>query len=469
MNTTENAIDATPESNQGKLGFWMATALVIGNMIGSGVFLLPASLGPYGGISIIGWLFTSAGALCLALVFAKLSSWVPKAGGPYAYARLGFGDFIGFWIAWGYWIAAWAGNAAIAVACVSYLKVFFPILDSSTWVAGMAAIALIWFFTWINCRGIREAGMTQLITTIIKIVPLVAIATLGLFWINGNNFVPFNPTDQPAFSAVSSVATLTLWAFIGLESATIPAANVVNPKKNIPRATIIGTVVTALVYVLSTVAVIGILPRETLSNSAAPFADAARAIWGSWAYYAVAFGAVVSSAGALNGWIMLQGQVPMAAAMDNLFPKEFARISNRGVPAFGIILSSLLITVLMILNYSGTKTLIDIFNFVILLATLTTLIPYAFCAIAEFLIFLHDPAQFGGRRSFRGSGVVAAIAFIYSVWAIYGSGAEIVLYGFILLLAGIPVYVWLVKQQQMQSTAQLLPSSSEPPMGVAGH
>jgi APA family basic amino acid/polyamine antiporter len=225
--------------------------------------------------------------------------------------------------------------------------------------------------------------------------------------------------------------------------------------------------VTALIYMLSTTAVIGILPRDILSNSAAPFAETARAIWGNWAYYGVAFGAVVSSAGALNGWIMLQGQVPMAAAMDNLFPKEFAQISRRGVPALGIILSSVLITVLMVLNYSGTKTLIDIFNFVILLATLTTLIPYAFCAIAEFLIFLHDPAQFGGRRQFQGVGFIAAIAFIYSVWAIYGSGAETVLYGFILLLLGIPVYVWLVQQQQGQTTDNPLPSSSEPPFGVA--
>lgn len=468
MSTTTNTAPNSTESNRGKLGFWMATALVVGNMIGSGIFLLPSSLGSYGAISIVGWLCTSVGAVCLALVFAKLSSWMPKAGGPYAYTRLGFGDFMGFWIAWGYWIAAWAGNAAIAVACISYLKVFFPILDSSTWISGVAAIALIWFFTWINCRGIREAGITQLITTIVKIVPLVAIATLGLFWIHGSNFVPFNPSGKPVFSAASSVAALTLWSFIGLESATIPAANVVNPKKNIPRATIIGTVVTALVYIFSTVAVIGILPRETLSNSAAPFAEAARVIWGDWAYYAVAFGAVVSSAGALSGWIMLQGQVPMAAAMDNLFPKEFARISDRGVPAFGIILSSALITVLMVLNYSGTKTLIDIFNFVILLATLTTLVPYAFCAIAEFLIFLRTPAQLGGWQRFRGSGVIAAIAFLYSVWAIYGSGAETVLYGFILLLSGIPVYVWLVMQQKTQPPEHLLPSSSESPVGASG-
>ncbi|NJN86406.1 MAG: amino acid permease [Leptolyngbyaceae cyanobacterium SL_7_1] len=426
----------------------MSTALVIGNMIGSGIFLLPSSLAPYGGLSVVGWLLTAIGAICLALVFAKLAAWVPKAGGPYAYTRLGFGDFAGFWIAWGYWIAIWVGNAAIAVACVSYLEVFIPVLRGNTLLAGVGAIALVWLFTWINCLGVREVGITQLVTTLCKIVPLVAIATIGLLWFNPSHFTPWNPSGEPAFSAISSVAALTLWSFIGLESATIPAGDVINPTRTIPRATLVGTGVTALVYILGTVAVMGILPQTTLVGSGAPFADAARVIGGEWAYYAVGLGAVISCAGALNGWTLLQGQIPMAAAGDRLFPKKFGVLSDRGVPVFGVVISSGLITLLLMLNYSGSRNLVEIFNFVILLATLTTLIPYVFCSIAEFIIFLRDPAHLGGRKQFRSSGIVAAIAFLYSVWAIYGSGAETVLYGFILLLFGIPVYVWLVKEQQ---------------------
>jgi APA family basic amino acid/polyamine antiporter len=438
----------TPTTDRGKLGLWMSTALVVGNMIGSGIFLLPTSLAPFGGISIVGWLFTAVGSVCLALVFAKLASWIPRAGGPYAYTRLGFGDFAGFWIAWGYWIAVWAGNAAIAVACVSYLSVFLPFLKNNTLLSGIAALVLVWLFTWINCRGIREAGITQLITTILKIVPLVAIATLGLFWFQPSHFIPFNPSGQSAFSAVSSVAALTLWSFIGLESATVPAGDVENPTRTIPRATVLGTLAVALIYILGTAAVMGVVPREALANSNAPFADAARMMWGDWAYYAVALGAVISCAGALNGWTLLQGQVPMAAAQDNLFPRRFGNISDRGVPAFGIVLSSVLLTILLVMNYSGAKGLVDIFNFTLLLATLTTVVPYVFCSIAEILIFMQNPAEHGGRRQFRGSGIVAAIAFVYSVWAVYGSGAETVLYGFLLLLAGIPVYVWLMKERQ---------------------
>jgi APA family basic amino acid/polyamine antiporter len=434
----------------------MSTALVVGNMIGSGVFLLPASLAPYGGISLVGWLFTVLGAVCLALVFAKLSAWHPRAGGPYAYTRLGFGDFAAFWVAWGYWIAIWVGNAAIAIACVSYLGVFLPILKTNTLLSGGMAIALVWLFTWINCLGVKQAGITQLVTTLLKIVPLVAIAFLGIFWLQPSHFVPFNPSGQSAFSAVSAVAALTLWSFIGLESATVPANNVIEPTKTIPKATVLGTLVTAMIYVLGTIAVIGILPRATLAESGAPFADAAQSIWGNWAYYAVALGATISCAGALNGWTLLQGQIPMAAAQDDLFPKEFGQLSSRGVPTFSVVISSILITILLAFNYSGSKGLVEIFNFTILLATMTTLIPYVFCSIAEFIIFLQDPAHHGGQRRFRSSGVVAAIAFIYSVWAIYGSGAETVLYGFILLLLGIPVYVWLIKERQEKHNQQYL-------------
>ncbi|NJO72604.1 MAG: amino acid permease [Leptolyngbyaceae cyanobacterium RM1_406_9] len=411
-------------------------------------------------------MLTAIGAICLALVFAKLSAWVPKAGGPYAYTRLGFGDFAGFWIAWGYWIAIWVGNAAIAVACVSYLGVFIPVLKDNTLLAGLGAIALVWLFTWINCLGVKEVGLTQLLTTIFKIVPLVAIATIGLFWLNPTHFVPFNPSNKPVFSAVSSVAALTLWSFIGLESATVLAGEVINPSRTIPRATILGTLMTAFVYILGTVAVMGVIPQAALAESGAPFADAARAMWGNWAYYAVGLGAVISCAGALNGWTLLQGQIPMAAAGDRLFPKKFGVLSRRGVPAFGVIISSLLITLLLMLNYSGSKSLIEIFNFVILLATLTTLIPYVFCLIAEFIIFLRDPTHLGGRKRFRGSGVVAAIAFLYSVWAVYGSGAETVLYGFILLLFGIPVYVWLVKEQQEREHDAQPHSDDEQPHGI---
>ena len=440
------------------LGIWMCTALVVGNVVGSGIFLLPATLGAYGSISIVGWICTALGSMALALVFARLAALVPKAGGPYTYTREGFGDFAGFWIAWGYWIAVWAGNAAVAVAAVSYLTVFAPVLKHQNWLAGAVALAVVWIMTWVNCRGVKNAGTMQLITAILKMAPLIAIATFGLLWVEPDHFTPLNRSDQSAFSALSATAALTLWSFLGLESATVPAGDVVEPERTIPRATILGTLIAAVVYILAMIAVLGVLPPDQLAGSNAPFSDAAARMWGNWAAYLVGLGAIVSCLGTVNGFTLLQGQVPMAAARDGLFPARFGQLSKAGVPAFALVVSSALITLLLVMNYSGTGGLVAIFEFIILLATLTTLVPYAFCAMAELLILIRRPEQFRPKRLF-GSGAIAAVAFVYAVWTVFGSGPEIVLYGFLLMLAGIPVYVWIVREQ-----ARPRPATADAPL-----
>ena len=445
-------MSSRPDSSPGrapevrKLGLWSCVALVVGNMIGSGIFLLPASLAPFGAISLVGWVFTAGGAICLALVFARLATMIPKAGGPFAYTRAGFGDFAAFWIAWGYWIALWSGNTAIAVACVSYAGVFFPPLGGSGMAPAVACICVVWLLAAVNVRGVRSAGRVQNATTIVKLIPLFALATVGLFWVKPEHFTPFNASGQSAFAAVSAVATLTLWSFLGLESATVPAGDVHDPRRTIPRATLIGTLLTTVVYILGTVVVMGIMPREQLAASGAPFADAAGSIWGGWASYAVGFGAVVSCFGALNGWMLLTGQLPAAAAREGLFPRRFGSVNRFGAPAFAIVSSACLMTALIVFNYSGSKGLIGIFNFIILLATLANLVPYAFSALVPLLYrATDDSGPTPSRFSFR-SAVVPVLAFLYSVWATYGSGPETVLYGFVLLLLGIPVYVWLKRE-----------------------
>ncbi len=422
------------------LGLWMATALVVGNMIGSGVFLLPSSLAKYGGISIVAWVLTAAGAVLLALVFARLGRAYPQTGGPYAYSRRAFGDFVGFQTAWGYWIAIWAGNAAIAVAFVSYLSTFWDALATNSLLAATVALAAIWLLTWINALGVRLGGWVQGVTTVLKLLPLLAIATVGLFFIEGGNFSPFNASGGSAFGAITAAAALTLWAFIGLESATVPAEDVADPKRTIPRSTIIGTLLTALVYILGTVAVMGVIPAGVLAGSNAPFADAAKEMFGGWAGDAVAIGAIVSAFGALNGWILLQGQIPMAAARDRLFPAAFARTGRAGAPVVGLVVSSVLVTLLMAMNY--TKSLVDQFTFIILLATLTTLVPYAYSAAAQLMLLATDQARFSARR-LATDAVIALLAFGYTLWAIAGAGYEVVFKGFLLLLAGIPIYVWM--------------------------
>lgn len=420
-----------------KIGLFTTTALVMGNMIASGLFMLPASLAVFGGISLIGWIISGTGAMCLALVFGWLSRRFPAAtGGPYAYTREGLGPFAAFLVAWGYWISCWSTNAAIAVAFVSYLSAFIPQLEHNPLFAIAAGLSAIWLLTWINARGIRQAGVVQVITTVLKIIPLLIVTVSGFIFFNSNHFVPFNISTQPDWQAVAQATTLTLFAFLGLESATVPAGHVRNPHCTIPRATLIGTGLTTVLYTVSTVAVMGLIPPAGLHASAAPFADAAARVFGDMGRYLVAAGAVISTFGALNGWILIQAQMPYAAARDRLFPAFFARTNTRDVPVAGLVFGSVLVSVMMGMNF--TRSLADTYTFIVLLSTLNTLFAFLL-SVTAYLI----KDRVGKPNRWRTT--IAMLAYGYSMWAVIGSGMETVYWGFILLMAGLPFYVWMRK------------------------
>jgi basic amino acid/polyamine antiporter, APA family len=462
-NTNGGGKPANGAPRRRTIGLWMATALVVGNMIGSGVFLLPSSLAAAAGpVSLLGWVFTGAGAVLLALVFANLGRAFPAAGGPYAYAHRAFGDFVGFQTAWGYWIAVWAGNAAIAVAFVGYLGVLWPQVAKHQLLGALTGVALVWLLTATNILGARQSGQVQVVTTVLKFVPLAIVAIVGLFFIDSGNYTPFAPHGSGA--AITSAATLTLWAFIGLESATVPADDVKDPRRTIPRATLIGTLAATAVYIVSTVAIMGIIPTDELARSTSPFADAAAVIFGGGWDKVIAVVALISTAGTLNGWILLQGQVPLAAARDGLFPRQFARLhGERQTPVFGLLVSSVLVSGLLLTNY--TKGLVEAFTFVILLATLTALVPYAYSAAAQLMLLVNEPQAFRGRRLARDA-AIAALAFAYSIWAIAGAGDDVIAKGFVLLLAGIPIYLWLSwrKRRAQLVAAVTLPTALVAPI-----
>jgi len=427
-----------------KLGLWMSTSLVAGNMIGSGIFLLPATLAFFGGISLFGWLFSAVGAIFLALLFSRLSRIIAGVGGPYVYTRKAFGDLCGFLVAWGYWISIWCGNAAIASAAVGYMGAFIPSLTDNPALSGMTAIGLVWLFSWINMSGIRKAGMTQLITTLLKLIPLILLGTIGFLYFKTENFHPLNLSHKTNFSAITATAALTLWAFLGLESATIPSDQVKNPGRTIPKATILGTLLVLVVYIASTGAVMGIISPSELSVSTSPFADAAKEVWGTWAGYAVAAGALVACMGALNGWILLQGQLPLAASRDGLFPPFFGRLSRKGMPDLGIIVSSLLASILIILNY--TRGLVSMFTFIIMISTLSTLIPYAFSSLADMVFCTRGPNRQRNKTIFFGLAIsIPSLAF--SLWAIWGLGLITVLWGVVLLVLGVPFFFYLRRRK----------------------
>ena len=423
-----------------KLGLWTATALVVGNMIGSGVFLSPSALAVYGPISLSGWVLAGLGTLSLAFVFSQLSKKMKDiSGGPYTYSRIGLGDFAGFLVAWGYWISIWCTNAAITIAMVGYMGYFIPILNTNPVVAVVTGLTILWGVSYANTRGVRTGGIIQLVTTILKISPLLLVGGVGLFYMDLQNFTPINISGESHFSAITAAATFALFSFLGIESATIPAADVENQEKNIPLATYIGLGISFLVYMIGSVAIMGMIPANELMTSPFPYATAAEIMWGSMGGILVAFGAVVSTFGALNGWILLQGQVPAAIAVDKLFPEIFARKNNKGVPAIGLLISSIFVTILMMMNY--TEGLVQTFSFFILLSTCLVLVPYLFSAASYAIILLEDKAQ--SRLPVKLS--IAAIAFLFSLWAVIGSGEKTVFYGFILLILGIPVYVSIKK------------------------
>ena len=408
---------------------------------------MPAALAAYGGISILGWLASSLGTFVLALVFSKLSKlFLDKAGGPYAYTKSGFGEFAGFLVAWGYWISIWIGMAIMAIAFVSALSILFPILGNNPSVSVLTGLSAIWLLTWINSKGVRESGKIQVVTTILKLTPIVMIIVGGFFYFNIDNFIPFNVSDSSSFEAIAITSTMTLYAFLGFESATIPSDNVKDPGKTIPRATMLGTLITTMVYILGTIAVMGMVPLGELAISPAPFADAMGIMTGELGRGLVAGGAAIAAFGALNGWILIVGQLPKATAKDKLFPGIFKKENKKGVPVYGMLIGSALASVVMLMNY--TEGLVEQFRFLILLGTMIAVVPYLFSAAAYVSILLEKKLPSQPWLGIYGMG---SLAFSYSLWAIFGAGEKSVFWGFILLLLGIPFYVF-VKWKNKDST-----------------
>jgi APA family basic amino acid/polyamine antiporter len=440
----------TNAAKERSLGIAACTAIVVGNMVGSGFYLSPSAVAPYGSIAILVWALMGGGAICLGLTFAKLARLRPETGGPYAYTRIAYGDFPGFLIAWVYWISIWASLPVIAVAFAGAILDMFPGLHSRM-MAAVLTLGAIWAVVLINLRGVKEAGFFAELMTYSKLIPFGAVAIIGLFYVDPSHFSTFNASGKPVFSATAALAPLTMFAYLGLESATVPAGDVKDPERTIPRSTILGIVTATLLYVLGTIAVMGIVPREQLVKSVAPFSDAAQIIWGPWGATAISIAVILSSIGALNGWTLLMGQVPMAAARDGLFPSIFSRMSQQGVPAIGIMLSATLATILVIIQAAGTSGFQSFYSLVVGLSTMAAVIPYAFCAMATGLIAAHGASAMAPRLT-----IIEIIAFIFAVFTLYGCGAEAVLYGVMLLVLGIPVYVW----QRRRASEQTQPSEA---------
>src|SRR6516165_12177955 len=312
----------------GGFGLPVAIALIMGSIIGVGIFNLPTSLAVYGPITLVSMGLTTIGAIALALMFAALSRRLPADGGPYAYARVAFGNRVGFFNAWSYWISAWAGNAGIAVGWVLYVEVFIN-KGHNKLITVLLVLVGLWVPAVINLSGVKNMGSVQMVTTVLKFVALAFMSIVGLFYIKNANFHPWNISGQSAIGAIGSGMAIALFSYIGVEVASVAAGKVRDPDRNVPKSTVFGTLATAVVYMLSLTAVFGILPSSQLAKSDAPFSAAVNEMFGgAWAGNVMAVIVIISGFGALNGWTMICAEMPLAAAKDGLFPDRFKAMSQ---------------------------------------------------------------------------------------------------------------------------------------------
>ncbi|MFJ6384177.1 amino acid permease [Kitasatospora sp. NPDC092039] len=428
-----------------RFGLLTATALVMGNIIGGGIFMIPAAVAPFGTVSLAAFAVLTVGAIALALVFGQLARRSPRTGGPYVYAREAFGDFAGFLSAWSYWITTWVSNAALAVAAVGYLDVLLP-LHHSVPLEITAALAIQWLPALANLAGTRYVGVVQLVSTVLKFVPLLLVSVGGLFFFDPENLGPFDADGRGWAGGMTAAAAILLFSYLGVESAAMSAGKVRDPERNVGRASVLGTTGAAVVYLLGTIAVFGTVAHQELVHSSAPFSDAVDAMFGgTWGGTAIAVAALVSMTGALNGWTLLSAQAPYAAARDGLFPASFGK-ERRGVPTFGVLVSVALASVLTVLNFaSGAK---GAFDTLVLVTTFTATVPYLLSTAAQLYWLVRGAGEKVDRGRLVRDAVLGLGAFAFSLWLLAGAGYAAVYQGVLFLFAGILVYVWMAGRRR---------------------
>ena len=437
--------ELTPTKDQpktGALGLTSATMLVIGTVIGAGVFTMPAVLASAGTVSLLVLGVIAVGAMVLAVLFGQLTRRVPNSdGGLYAYARYEFGDFAGYLTGWCYWVQAWAGNAAIVSSWVFYCDALFGINPSGLENWGIALVGL-WIPAAVNLAGIRQTAWLQNLTVVLKYLPLLFVGVVGWFFVTKANFGAFNASGGSLYSAIGIAAGVALFSFIGVETAAITAKRVKDPRRNVGRASVLGTGAAAIVYLAVSAAVMGLVSHHALVNNGAPFVNAFQTIFPhtSWAGKLVAALAAVSGFGALIGWTLVTAEVSRAQASDRLFPAPFAWTNRNGTAWFGVVMAALLPTVLMLWRYT-TSSGLTIFTYLVDLTVVTVAIPYLFSACAQltYLVAKRRPVQ--GWALTRDLAITTA-AVLFSLWVTFAAGYSAVYQAMVVVLAGIILYAF---------------------------
>lgn len=433
-----------------ELGFWMCTALVVGNTIGIGIFMMPAALAPYGLNALTGWGITVVGCLFLARVFARLAQLRPAADGPYTYIRSTLGHWPAFLSMWGYWVSNWITNATLAVSVVGYLNAVVPSLGQLP--PALLALAFLWLFVAINVLGTRAGGRVQVVCTALKLLPMVAVVLLGI-WIllsDAGAYTRTVPATAVTFPQTMAASTIALFAMLGLESASVPAGRVRDPGRNIPRATLVGTLLTAVIYILVSTVPLLLIPQAELAQSSAPFVALLDHELGAGNGRWLALFVVVSGLGALNGWTLIGGNLTATMAAQGDFPETFARLNRHGAPARALLVCGVLASVMILMNYS--KSLVDGFVFLSTIVTAANLPLYLCSSLALIVMWNRGERPAGGDLR-----VLGTLGTAYAVLAFIGVGHEPFLWALALAIAGIPVALWTRRAGSGRSLAKSAP------------
>jgi APA family basic amino acid/polyamine antiporter len=437
-----------PEEAAG-LGLASATALVIGSVVGIGVFTMPAVLAAAGTVSLVVLGVVAVGALLLAVLFGQLTRRVPHSdGGPYAYARHEFGDFAGYLTGWCYWVQAWAGNAAIVASWVFYVNALFGWDNPASLANWGIAMVGLWVPAIVNLAGIRQMAWFQNLTVVLKFLPLLFVGVVGWWFVDTANFGAFNASGGSMYDAIGLAAGVALFSFIGVEAAAITARRVRNPRRNVGRAALLGTSAAAVLYLAASAAVMGLVAHDTLVNTGSPFVNAFETIFdqAGWAGKLVAALAVVSGIGALNGWTLIVAETSRAIADDGLFPRPFAWTNGNDTPWFGIVVGAVLPSAVMLWRYSASSGL-TVFTYLVNLTVVTVAIPYFISAIAQLTYLVSRRRRVQGWLLARDLSVAGA-SVLFSMWVTFASGYQAVYQALVAILAGLVLYVFVKARRE---------------------
>lgn len=435
-----------------KIGFWSVFQLVTVSQFGSGL-LLPANLAPYGILSLTGWVLSSIGAMILALMFALLCIRHPRTGGPHAYVQEAFGPSAAFFTGWTYWIISWVSTTAIITSAVAYLT---PLIgEQSMGFEICLEFFIIISITALNLKGVHRAGRTNFLLLAIKILPLLLVPVIALFFFDKANIATLDVPHEEMGSALNNVMLLTLWGFIGFESATAAAGDVKDPARIFPKALVLGTLLVAIVYFISSLGIMGVIPGHILTNSEAPYSDAAKVIFGGHWHMLISLIACLVCVSAVNAWTLASGQIALGITKDRLMPRFFAKTNKHGAPVFALIFSCL--GTLPLIYFTHSDNLAQKVNTIIDLSVTSFLFIYVICCLSFLKMIWQQKRKASDWQWYCG-----LFSLGFCVWVMCSTPLKTLVICSLFVLSGLPIYLLRRKKLKVALTENLfqpVPSS----------